>query len=71
MKYFCLELKVCEGCGALWLRTGHLDGVYCKGCSQQLVSFPAAKGRHPGGRPRRSGQVSARTASRRCTGGVQ
>jgi hypothetical protein len=71
MEFLRLELKVCEGCGALWLRAGRIDGVYCSGCSQQLVNFPPAKGRHPGGRPRSLEAVSARTASRRCAGGVQ
>lgn len=52
MKYLHLELKVCEGCGALWLRTGVKDGAYCARCAATLSVFPAAKGKRAGGRPR-------------------
>jgi len=52
MKYLHVELKVCEGCGALWLRMGVNDGVYCTPCGSRLAIFPAAKGKHGGGRPR-------------------
>ena len=45
-----LDLKVCEGCGTLWLRTGLADGVYCRGCARTLADFPAPRGRHAGGR---------------------
>ena len=40
MKYFCVELKVCEACGALWLRAAD-HGVYCRGCALWLSDFPA------------------------------
>jgi len=43
-----VELKVCEGCGALWLRAGAIAGVYCKRCVKVLAEFPAAKGRRSG-----------------------
>lgn len=36
-----LFLKLCEACGTLWLRTGPLDGVYCRSCKAQLAQFPA------------------------------
>ena len=45
MNNFCVELKVCEGCGALFLRArgpnvvGH--GMYCRGCALWLSEFPA------------------------------
>jgi hypothetical protein len=40
MKDFRVELKICEGCGALWLRSaGH--GIYCHGCALRLSDFPA------------------------------
>ena len=71
MKHLRLELKVCEGCGALWLRTGVMEGVYCSRCYCHLSNFPAAKGKHPGGRPRRLARVSACFASRGCRGGVR
>jgi hypothetical protein len=39
MKDFRVELKVCEACGALWLRA--IDhGVYCRGCALRLSDFP-------------------------------
>ena len=45
MNYLRMDLKVCEGCGALWLRTGVNDGVYCRSCQARLGGFPVAKGR--------------------------
>jgi hypothetical protein len=45
MNYLRMELKVCEGCGALWLRTETADGVYCRTCRGRLSAFPVAKGR--------------------------
>jgi len=48
-----MQLKVCEGCGALWLRTNVLDGVYCRSCRSRLAQFPAARGRRTPMGPRR------------------
>ena len=39
-----MDLKVCEGCGALWIRAGMADGVYCRRCSSKLANFPAPQG---------------------------
>jgi hypothetical protein len=71
MNYLRLDLKICEGCGALWLRAGARDGVYCRACSHYLVDFPAPRAKHQGGRPRLPGQASTRSAKRRCTGAAQ
>jgi hypothetical protein len=74
MNYLRLELKICEGCGVLWLRTGSIDGAYCVNCCAHLSSFPAPVGRHAGGRPRRSNpsrRTRASMAARRCNGGLQ
>jgi len=46
MKEFRVELKVCEGCGGLWLRAreaGHERGAYCSSCVRWLAEFPAPK----------------------------
>jgi hypothetical protein len=47
MNYFRVDLKVCEGCGALWLRaSGRANerlGVYCHGCAVRLSDFPAPR----------------------------
>lgn len=63
MKHLHLELKICEGCGILWLRPkqsgtthdvrgeGHAEGNYCVGCVCRLASFPVS-GKRGGGRPR-------------------
>jgi hypothetical protein len=70
MKDFRVELKVCEGCGALYLRETGLstmkknsktesDGVHCRGCAKWLSEFPA---------PRRR-QTAVRTAL--CVGGAR
>jgi hypothetical protein len=42
----CMELKVCEGCGALWLRAALAAGVYCRVCTLKLSEFPAVQRRH-------------------------
>lgn len=46
MKDLRMELKVCEGCGALWLRAslGFGAGIYCRNCAAVMAEFPAAKG---------------------------
>jgi hypothetical protein len=64
MKDFCVDLKVCEGCGALWLRS-QSNGVYCRGCAQQIAEYPAVR-KSRGGRKRK-------TATRLvvCTGGAR
>jgi hypothetical protein len=63
MKHLHLELKVCEGCGILWLRrkqngttgelhgSGRSEGNYCAGCVRRLAYFPVS-GKRGGGRPR-------------------
>lgn len=40
-----LELKYCERCGGLWMRTRGSHDVYCALCVLQLKEFPAARGR--------------------------
>jgi hypothetical protein len=64
MKDFRVELKVCEGCGALWLRAVGC-GVYCRGCALRLSEFPT-----PSARLRR---VRVRRDVRRmtCVGGAR
>jgi hypothetical protein len=52
MKHFCVDLKVCEGCGGLWLRADN-HGVYCRRCSLMLSEFPAPRGRSRAGRKRK------------------
>ena len=69
MKDFCVDLKVCEGCGALWLRTmgpGGGRAVYCRGCSLLLSEFPAVR-QSRRGRKRRAVVTMVRTAV--CVGG--
>ncbi|HEX9202178.1 MAG TPA: hypothetical protein VF865_21650 [Acidobacteriaceae bacterium] len=69
MKYLRLELKVCEGCGVLWLRMVN-GGAYCAACSLQLSNFPAPKGKRAGGRPRLA-RSSATFATHRRPAGVR
>lgn len=47
-----VELKVCEGCGGLWLRAQN-HGVYCRPCAVRLSDFPAPRGRSRAGRKRK------------------
>jgi len=55
MNYLRMDLKVCEGCGTLWLRSktpagSSTSGVYCRQCIARLADFPAPRGKHAGGR---------------------
>lgn len=47
-----LELKVCEGCGALWLRAAGL-GVYCRHCAESLADMPLQRPQAKRGRRRK------------------
>jgi hypothetical protein len=57
-----MELKVCEGCGALWLRTSNQGGIYCRSCRSRLSQLPAAKGHHRLLGPRRKPAGPPQTA---------
>jgi hypothetical protein len=75
MKYLRVEVKICEGCGALWLRNVVSDGVYCNECIVRLAAFPPATGKRPGGRPptgrpRRRLRILGCCAGHRHTGGA-
>jgi hypothetical protein len=70
MTYLRLEVKICEGCGALWLRRS-TDGVYCFACSSRLASFPVPTGKHRGGRPRLPRAKNCTAAHRRTEAGAQ
>lgn len=74
MKYLRVEMKICEGCGALWIRRGVEDGVYCSTCVTHIADLPPATGKRPGGRPatgrpRRRPRVPTCAAGRRRSGG--
>jgi hypothetical protein len=70
MNYLRLDLKICEGCGVLWLRRTVADGVYCTTCTTRLASFPAVRAIHRGGRPRLA-RTAGCCANRRQTAGTQ
>lgn len=44
-----VQLKVCEGCGTLWVRA-LVGGVYCKRCELLLADFPSPQSRKRRGR---------------------
>jgi hypothetical protein len=66
-----VELKVCEGCGGLWLRAregeAEKHGAYCSNCVRWLAEFPAPKrkqeARGEAHRKRRRRNRAARTAA--------
>ena len=66
-----MELKVCEGCGVLWVRSGRDGTVYCRGCAEKLADFPAAIGRRlpRGPRRRRVDSAVVRASGLRVVGG--
>jgi hypothetical protein len=51
MTYLSVTLKVCEGCGTLWLRSQASAAVYCMHCAERLKHFPDPKTRRRPGRP--------------------
>ena len=51
MTYASVSLKVCEGCGTLWIRKAVTAGVYCSPCIELLQQFPDPKTRLRPGRP--------------------
>lgn len=60
-------LKICEGCGVLWLRAGAIEGVYCRGCSSKLSEFPPPHaGKCRNNRIRMVGERSGRQVHTRC-----
>lgn len=67
MTYLRMQLKVCEGCGNLWLRAGKEVGVYCPRCVRRLADFPPP--RHRRRRARHADNPPA--AEPLATGGVR
>ena len=68
MKDFRVELKVCEGCGGLWLRARGMEmrGAYCNSCVRWLSEFPAPKrpqSRSEAQRKRRQRNRAAKTGA--------
>ena len=65
MKQVRVDLKICEGCGALWLRAlGR--GVYCRRCEAILSDFPA-----PRGQSRRGRKPAVTRVAVTCPGGAR
>ncbi len=40
-----VELKYCERCGGLWLRSKDEEKVYCPGCVPKMAEFPPPRQR--------------------------
>ncbi len=66
MKDFRVDLKVCEGCGALWLRAAD-QGNYCRGCAAWLSEFPAPRAGMRRGRRRKVSETRVAV----CNGGAR
>ncbi len=49
-----VDLKYCERCGGLWLRTRGAAAVYCSPCGREMAELPAARTtlRGKAGRPK-------------------
>jgi hypothetical protein len=45
-----LELKICEGCGSLWVRHYGQAQPYCAGCKKKLAEYPNRGRKRPRGR---------------------
>jgi len=68
MSQSCLHLKICEGCGRLWLRNHTVSDIYCRQCKVHFSDFPAPRSRRPKGRPRKGGHLAVTHA---IEGGLQ
>jgi hypothetical protein len=64
MTYLQVFLKVCEGCGVLWLRAQNSIEIYCPACAQRMRSLP------PGRPSRRHLRRKRPACSVRCNGGA-
>ncbi len=53
MTYQRVMLKVCEGCGTLWIRKQTGSEVYCGPCTAVFEQFPDPKTRRRPGRPKK------------------
>jgi len=40
-----LELKYCERCGGLWMRTQGTGEVYCPACAVEMLNLPSGRRR--------------------------
>jgi hypothetical protein len=40
-----LELKYCERCGGLWMRTWGTDEIYCPTCAVEMSDLPPVRRR--------------------------
>jgi hypothetical protein len=38
-----LELKYCERCGGLWIRTQGSEDVYCPSCALEVLDLPIGR----------------------------
>ena len=70
MKYACVTLKVCEGCGTLWIRREAGAGVYCGPCVEVLQHFPDPKTRLRPGRPKKQGSCGGMMPAMLAAGGA-
>jgi hypothetical protein len=53
MTFESMNLKVCEGCGSLWVRSIFVPEVYCSRCVQKLAAFPRVGTERRPGRKRK------------------
>jgi hypothetical protein len=66
-EYMKVFLKICEGCGVLWLRSEAANGVYCYGCASKLAEFPPPNpGKCRNRRIRMAGERATRHPQPRC-----
>ena len=49
-----VQLKICESCGCLWVRSLAQHNIYCKDCERKLRDFPEPSTRKRRGRPART-----------------
>jgi Zn-finger nucleic acid-binding protein len=71
VNYLRIDLKICEGCGVLWLRRVMVDGVYCRECAGRLAEFPAPRAKHAGGRRQHRVRAAGCSSAAKVAGGAR
>jgi hypothetical protein len=71
MAYQKVSLKVCEGCGTLWIREARRGEVYCRPCTGVLQHFPDPKTRLRVGRKNKDRSAGGFSDPMQALGGAR
>ena len=57
------DIKICEACGRLYLRTENESGIYCAKCAAMLCDFPTPESRKLRGRKSKQPRIYAHSCN--------